>query len=174
VLIPSLLEINASIDNYQRRSSMKDEVKEVLAASKNSWTQTSETIDKLFDVARPSAIFSDPVTIGERTIITASEVGVGMGVGYGSGGGTSGGTEGKEESEQADKPALPAGEGFGGGGGGGGYSSGRPVAAIVIEPDGVRVEPVFDVTKIALAFFTMLGSVFFMGMRIRQAANKLK
>jgi hypothetical protein len=31
------------------------------------------------------------------------------------------------------------------------------VAAIVISPAGVRVEPIVDVTKIALAVFTTLG-----------------
>ena len=35
----------------------------------------------------------------------------------------------------------------------------RPVAAIIIEPDGVRVEPIMDPTKIAVAFFTTLLSI---------------
>jgi hypothetical protein len=37
---------------------------------------------------------------------------------------------------------------------------GRPVAVISVGPSGVRVEPVVDPTKIALAFFTMLGALF--------------
>ena len=60
------------------------------------------------------------------------------------------------------------GEGYGGGGGGGGFSAGRPVAAIIVEPEGVRIEPIVDPTKIALAFFTVLGSIFWMGYRMRR------
>jgi uncharacterized spore protein YtfJ len=67
---------------------------------------------------------------------------------------------------------MPAGgSGIGGGGGGGGAAGGRPVAVIIIDQEGVRVEPVVDVTKVALAFFTMLGSVFVMGAKIRKAAR---
>jgi hypothetical protein len=45
------------------------------------------------------------------------------------------------------------------------------VAAIIIEPEGVRIEPIVDVTKLGLAFFTMLGSIFLMGLRMRRAAG---
>ena len=48
---------------------------------------------------------------------------------------------------------------------------GRPIAAIIIDERGVRVEPVVDATKIALAFFTMLGSIFLMGSRMRRASR---
>jgi uncharacterized spore protein YtfJ len=151
---------------------MKEEIQETLAASSASWTQTSNTIEKLFDVAKPGAVFSEPITSDGRTIITASEVMVGMGVGYGSGGGTSAGQKVDEAEPEEGKVPLPAGEGFGGGGGGGGYSNGRPLAAIIIEAEGVRVEPIVDVTKMALAFFTMLGSVFLMLIKMNRAANK--
>jgi hypothetical protein len=33
----------------------------------------------------------------------------------------------------------------------------RPVAAVVISPTGVRVEPILDLTKIVLAALTTLG-----------------
>lgn len=94
-----------------------------------------------------------------------------MGFGYGSGGGS--GTEPDEgeavsENESQDERGAA---GFGGGGGGGGVSGGRPVAVISIGPKGVRVEPVVDVTKIALAFFTTLGSMFFMLAKMRKAAQ---
>jgi hypothetical protein len=42
------------------------------------------------------------------------------------------------------------------------------VAVITIREDGVSVEPIMDRTKIALAFFTMLGSIFFMGAQMRR------
>lgn len=101
------------------------------------------TIAKLFDVYQPGAVFSEPTTVGDNTVITASEVSIGMGVGFGRGAG------GPEEAN---------GEGSGVGGGGG--AMGRPVAAIIVSPTGVRVEPIVDVTKIALAFFTTIGAMF--------------
>src|SRR5688500_2110998 len=87
-----------------------------------SETAALVTIGKLFDVYQPGAVFSEPTTIGDNTVITAAEVSVGMGLGFGRG---SGG--------EADN----GGEGRGGGGGGG--SMGRPVAAIIITPKGVQV-----------------------------------
>jgi uncharacterized spore protein YtfJ len=100
------------------------------------------TISKLFDVYQPGVVFSEPTTSGDHTVITASEVYVGMGLGVGRGSG-----------------GEPDDEGNGEGSGGGG-SAGRPVAAIIIGPKGVRVEPIVDVTKIALAFFTTLGAMY--------------
>lgn len=98
------------------------------------------TLARLFDVFQPGVIFSEPTTVGDNTVITAAEVNVGMGLGFGGGTG-------------ADKAT-------GSGSGGGGGSAGRPVAAIIVSPGGVRVEPIVDVTKIALAFFTTLGAIF--------------
>ena len=77
-----------------------------------------------------------------------------------------------ESEEEAERPEGPeSGSGVGGGGGGGGAAAGRPVAVITIDQEGVRVEPVFDATKVALAFFTMLGSIFFMGSKMRKASR---
>lgn len=119
--------------------------------------QAAETIQRLADVTQPNAVFKEPVKVGDHVVITANEVSIGMGIGFGSGSGTS-----------------EAGEsGSGGGGGGGGASMGRPVAAIIISPDGVRVEPVVDVTKIAIAFFTALGAIFVAARRIRRVSEEL-
>jgi hypothetical protein len=87
----------------------------------------------------PNAVFSEPVVLGERVIITASEISGGLGMGFGSGGDA---------------------KGQGGAGGGGGGSFGRPVAMIIVEPQGVRFEPIVDVTKLGIAFFTTLGAMF--------------
>lgn len=105
-----------------------------------SETTALTTVARLFDVYQPGVVFSEPHTVGDQTVITASEVHVGMGVGFGHG------------ADDEDNR--------GGGGGGGGGSAGRPVAAIVISPKGVQVEPIVDVTKIALAFFTTIGALF--------------
>ena len=58
-------------------------------------------------------------------------------------------------------------------GGGGGVSGSRPVAAISIGPEGVCVQPVVDVTKIALAFLTAFGAMFMMFGRMKRASREL-
>jgi uncharacterized spore protein YtfJ len=126
-------------------------------------------MERLTDVARPSAVYGDPVTVDEHTVITAAEVTVRLGYGYGSGG-TEPESSPAEGSEKAGKEEGAPG-GYGGGGGGGGGTGARPVAVIHISKDGVSVEPIVDVTKLALAFFTVLGSIFVMGAKIRQAAR---
>lgn len=118
------------------------------AAAVRSTDQAAGVIGRLFDVAQPNAIFGKPVVQGQYMVITASEVAVGMGIGFGVGG-----------------------DAGGGGGGGGGASMGRPVAAILIGPDGVRVEPIVDPTKIAIAFFTTIGAMFVSWRAIRKAAR---
>jgi uncharacterized spore protein YtfJ len=101
------------------------------------------TMDTFLRAAHIEAVYGAPLREGETTVIPAAEVlsiaGFGLGAGSGS--------EGTGERENAG----------GGGGGGGGRVLSRPVAAIVISPAGVRVQPIVDVTKIALATFTTLG-----------------
>ena len=72
--------------------------------------------------------------------------------------------QGSESAE--DQEGAPGG--FGGGGGGGGGARARPVAVIHISGDGVSVEPVVDVTKLGLAFFALLGSIFAMRAKVRK------
>ena len=134
--------------------------------------QATELVEKLFAVAQPGAVFSEPVTVGEHTVITASEVKVGMGFGYGSGGGTGAAAAEAEAESEGEPEGAEAQTGYGSGGGGGGVSGGRPVAVIDIGPGGVQVEPVVDVTKIALAFFTTIGSMLIMLGRMRRASRR--
>lgn len=117
-----------------------------------SQEDTLETIDRLFDVYSPGIVFGEPVKVGDTTVITAAEVHVGMGVGFGSG--------------QDDE-----GEG-GGGGGGGGASAGRPIAAIIIDKNGAHVEPIVDVTKVVLAFFTTIGALFMLWRAMGKKARR--
>ncbi len=102
------------------------------------------SIERLFSVARPEAVFSEPQTVGDTVFITASEVRVSMGLGFGSGSGTD--AEGKTK-------------GGGTGGGGGGGSRARPVAVIAIGPSGVRITPVVDVSRLALTALSTLGTL---------------
>jgi uncharacterized spore protein YtfJ len=136
------------------------------------WTQTvaknqeeaASLVQKLFEVARPQAVFGEPVSVGEQVVITASEVNVAMGVGFGGGIGS---------SSQPDEKDLPEGENAGGGsgGGGGGASSARPVAAIVVSPQGVWVEPIVDLTKLGIALLTTLGGMWMFWSRMRRASG---
>lgn len=109
-----------------------------------------ELMGKLFDITRPESVYGQPVTNGAYTVITASEYTAGLGVGYGGGSGY---------SEAMEESGAPGG-GSGGGGGAGGGSMARPVAAIIMGPNGVNVEPIVDVTKVAIAMFTAFGAMF--------------
>ncbi len=128
--------------------------------------EASELIGKLFDAAKPSGVFSEPVITDTCTVITASEVSVGMGIGYGIGGNVDGQAAEAEASPEEDETPTKQGDEIGGGGGGGGAASARPVAVIKITSDGVTVEPIVDVTKIALAMFTTVASMFVMMSKI--------
>jgi uncharacterized spore protein YtfJ len=130
--------------------------------------EASELIGKLIDTARPSGVFSEPITTENCTVITASEVSVGMGIGYGIGGNINSDANAETEASPEEEGEAPTSQGdeIGGGGGGGGGASARPVAVIKITADGVTVEPVVDVTKIALAMFTTVASMFVMMSKI--------
>jgi len=118
-----------------------------------------ETMDTFLSAANVEAVYGEPIEKDDTLIIPSAEVlsfaGFGLGTGYGIEAG----------SEEEDKSV-----GGGGGGGGGGRVLSRPVAVIIASPDGVRVEPIVDPTKIALAFFTTLG--FMVGMIARMKRGK--
>lgn len=99
-----------------------------------------ESMETFIETANVSKVYGEPVEHEDNLIIPAAEVAAfaGFGAGYGSGG-----------------PEDSYGEG--GGGGGGGHTFSRPVAVVIADNSGVRVEPVVDPTKIALTFFTALG-----------------
>ena len=121
-----------------------------------------ELLGKLTAVTQPNAVFSPPIQQGEYTVITASEVALGYGYGFGGGGGV-----GPAPAPEGKEPTEAGGGGMGGGGGGSAMA--RPVAAVIIGPKGVRVEPIVDPTKISLAFFTAFaGIVLGIGRLLRQ------
>ncbi len=92
-------------------------------------------VDRLTAAARIDAAFGQPITQDNRTVIPAAETFCVFGFGGG------GGPAKADAGAQADA--------FGGGGGG--VARTRPIATIVIEPEGVSVRPVVDVTQIYLA-----------------------
>jgi uncharacterized spore protein YtfJ len=113
-----------------------------------------QVMSRLLDRVRAETVFDSFVERDNTIIIPCAEVVFGMGMGVGSG----------ESDEQDD-------ESSGGGGGGGGGGRGRPVAAIVVTPDQVRVEPIVDVTKIALAALTTFGFVAYWLARLSRTAK---
>jgi uncharacterized spore protein YtfJ len=117
------------------------------------------TMERFMDTASVDLVYGEPVEHGDTMIIPTAEILVGLGFGAGYGGGSSP----KQEDD---------GEGYGegGGGGGGGRTFSRPVAIVVSSPEGVRVEPVVDITKIALGFLTAAG--FMTGMILRMLSPK--
>ncbi|HJW91219.1 MAG TPA: spore germination protein GerW family protein [Anaerolineales bacterium] len=119
---------------------------------------TQDVIELFLETASVDRVYGDPIQHGDTLIIPTAEVlaGLGFGMGYGFG-----------DDAGAPEEERKGGRGGGGGGGGGGRVLSRPVAVIVASPDGVRVEPVVDPTKIALAALTAAG--FMLGMFIKMS-----
>lgn len=109
----------------------------------------ADTMERLLSAADSAKVFGPAVVSGQSTVITAAEVAAGGGFGSGLGFGLPRGRRRALEAEE-DEAFEDMRAGAGGGGGGGGGSMGRPVAVIAIGPDGIRVKPVLDLTKILL------------------------
>ena len=120
------------------------------------------TLEEFLVTADVHAVYGEPIEHGDTLIIPTAEVlcGMGMGAGYGLG----------SSPETEAGSAAGTSSGSGGGGGGGGRVFSRPVAVIISNPQGVHVEPVIDVTKIALASLTAAG--FMVGMLLRMLNTK--
>ena len=131
------------------------------AAGKADLHQTLDdintTIKPLLDTASVDRVYGAPIEVGDTKIIPTAENLVVMGFGAGAGAGNyQGDFEGDEDEPQ---PSQGTGEGSGGGGGGGGRTLSRPVAIVIASPEGVRVEPVADRTKVIMAAITAAGFV---------------
>jgi uncharacterized spore protein YtfJ len=85
----------------------------------------SSGLERLMSVSA-DRVFAEPVRIGDRVVIPAASIEFSGGFGFGGDGNSNGG------------------------GGGGGHQAGRPVAIIEAGPDGVRVKPVIDFTRVGL------------------------
>ena len=118
-----------------------------------------DTMEEFLAAADVSVVYGEPIQHGDTIIIPTAEVLCGLGFGVASGSGTS-------AEENPDKPS----KGSGLGGGGGGRILSRPVAVVVASSEGVRVEPVVDITKIGLAALTALG--FMVGMMFRMSSRR--
>jgi uncharacterized spore protein YtfJ len=118
-----------------------------------------DTMEEFLAAADVRVVYGEPIEHDDTIIIPTAEVLCGLGFGVGSG-------RGSDTEEDSDKPAS----GSASGGFGGGRILSRPVAVVVASPEGVRVEPVLDITKIALAGLTALG--FMVGMMFRMSSRR--
>ncbi len=112
-----------------------------LTNATTSLDMIGKAVDKFLNAADIKAVFGQEIRNGDTVVIPAAEVIGVLGIAAGTG-------TGRDEKQNA---------GSGGGGGGGGRILSRPVAALVIRPDGVRVEPIVDTTKIWLGALTAAG-----------------
>jgi len=106
-----------------------------------------DTMSKLIDAADVDKVYGPPIAQGDVVVIPASENLTLLGFGVGGGAGTDS-------------------NGNGAIGGGGGRTLSRPVAIIVVTPEGAYVEPIMDPTKVALAAITAAGFMFGMMLRM--------
>jgi uncharacterized spore protein YtfJ len=135
-------------------------------------TAIQDTMEVFLETASVNNVYGEPTLHNNTLIIPAAEIvaGIGFGAGYGGGSGTNNKDNDQEEKEEKGN----TGSGSGGGGGGGGRTFARPVAVIIASPEGVRIEPVVDVTKIALAMFTAAGFMAAMSLRMLKPKHALK
>jgi len=127
-----------------------------------------DTMDRFLSTAKVEAVYGAPMQVGDQFIIPTAEVMCAMGFGYGSGNWSANNDEEHEPTAATGSAegSSPPGNGVGSGGGGGGYTFSRPVALVIASPEGVRVEPIIDRTKIWLAAFTAAGFMISMSMRM--------
>lgn len=136
---------------------------DVTMALPKSMDLAKNTMDQFLSAASVNAVYGEPIQNGDALIIPTAEVLSGMGFGFGTGVGNN------AAKDEEGKPVQSSGGG--GGGGGGGRVLSRPVAVVIASPQGVRVEPVVDVTKVALAALTAGG--FILGMLLRMLRGKV-
>ncbi len=130
-----------------------------ISSVEHSFDVVENTLDTFLAAANVDSVYGEPVQHGDNLIIPAAEVVSVLGFGVGEGG--EGGSENEENAG-------------GSGGGGGGRTFSRPVAVIIATPEGVRVEPVVDVTKIALAVWTAMAFMIGMMLRMRSPRKALR
>jgi uncharacterized spore protein YtfJ len=121
--------------------------------------QILKAMTTIQEVASVKQVFGEPKTVGDRTVIPVAAVSYGFGFGYGRG------------TEGGNGDATPGREG--GGGGGGGRVHARPVAVLELTPERVRVEPIVDASRIALAGIALgAWSVFWLTATVRKVPGR--
>jgi uncharacterized spore protein YtfJ len=117
------------------------------------------TMEQLLERMHVNTVFGQPVERFEQVVIPCAEISLGMG--FGGGGGVS--------PSQAEQSSSTRGSGVGGGGGG----RSRPIAAIVITPNGVSIKPILDLRSLALTALATVGITTFLMTRLARL-NRLQ
>lgn len=112
-----------------------------------------ETLDTFLATADVDTVYGEPYEKDGNVIIPAAEIVAGFGLGVGSG---------LQETDGIDKTGKSSG------GGTGGHIFSRPVAVIISSSEGVRIEPIIDITKIAIASLTAGAFMLATYLRIRK------
>lgn len=108
-------------------------------------------ITHMQEAATVKSVFGDPVQVDGRTIVPVAQVKYAMGMGMGRG------------------TSTKDGQGEGSGGGGGGSVTVRPVAVLEVRDGAVKVTPIPDVTRLALAGVALLAwNVFWITLTVRK------
>jgi uncharacterized spore protein YtfJ len=106
-----------------------------------------KAIEDLREKGSVQAVYGEPVTVGDKTVIPVADVKYGFRLGY-------------EEGPEAEAEAEAGGQASGG-------ISSRPVAVLEITPEGVQVQPLMDENRIAmLGMFTGIWSIFWVAKSI--------
>lgn len=134
---------------------------DVSVALPKSMDMVKTTMEKFLSAASVDAVYGEVIQSGDTQIIPTAEVLSVMGFGMGAGVGND------QVNADQGQPVQTSG----GGGGGGGRVFSRPVAVVIASPEGVHVEPVVDVTKVALAALTAGG--FILGMLLRMLRGQI-
>lgn len=92
--------------------------------------------DALAGAVGVETVFGEPIRVDQQVVIPVAETSIGGGVGFGA-----------YPEGQRQRPRIL--QALAGGGGGGGATS-RPVAVVIVTPEGVKVKPIIDVGKLAL------------------------
>ncbi len=148
--------------NEETNSNSMEE-QELILGVEQAFDVIQDTMNTFLEAASVNAVYGQPIENGDTLIIPAAEILSGIGFGTGAGYGP--------QSAEGEKQQKTGG---GGGGGGGGRVLSRPVAVIISSPEGVRVEPVVDATKIALAALTASGFMLAMLARMSNPRKALK
>lgn len=148
---------------------MTENLEELLQTMNENKDDYSEFMDKVLASAQPGTVYGEPAVDEYQTVITASEALAGGAAG--SGGGIGVGFFPTEASPD-EELTTQVGSGDSAGRGRVGFSYGRPVAAIILNSEGVRIEPIVDVTKIGLAFLTTLGAILITLFKIRSKVKR--
>ena len=119
-----------------------------------------DTMDKFIATADVEKVYGKPIKSGDTLIVPTAEILCAMGFGVGSGSGD------QMDGEEGNRGEVS-------GGVSGGRVLSRPVAVVIASPEGVRVEPVFDPTKIALAAITAAGFILSMLLRMMRGPRRL-